>query len=148
MYDLNKLRDELKRDEGIRLIAYKDSVGLWTIGVGHLLGESMRMEQITAEECIALLDADIAIAERVVERIFPEWDTQFDEVRQRALVNMAFNLGNRLLQFQKFRAMMQLHAYADASREMLDSKWAKQVGARATRLSEMIAKGNKYDNRV
>ena len=143
-----KLRDELIRDEGMRLDAYRDSVGLWTIGVGHLLGDSMRMEKITPNEMHALLNADIAAAERVVEHMFPDWETHFDEVRQRALINMAFNLGNRLLQFQKFRALLQINNYTSASIEMLNSKWATQVGARSKRLSEMIAKENEYDNRV
>jgi len=147
-YNFDKLASELRKDEGIRLRAYKDSVGLWTIGVGHLLGKDKRMDEVTADECDALLTLDIHLAETVLGHIIPEWREIFDDVRQRALLNMTFNLGNRIANFVKFRAFLALGDYVSASHEMLNSVWAGQVGERAKRLSEMILKGNDYDYRV
>ena len=144
----HRLRDELIRDEGRSLTAYKDSVGLWTIGVGHLLGQSMRMSTITADECDALLAWDVKNAEALVALIFPSLDptrgyTSYEPeyVRQRALVNMAFNLGGRLKDFRKFVAAVNQSDWEKAAVEMMDSKWAKQVGKRAVRLRDMILNG-------
>ena len=150
--DNTLLKAELIRDEGKHLKAYKDSVGLWTIGVGHLLGSTPRMLEITEAECEALFNYDIDTAEKVVEKLFPHFKqgaggsiltfSEDEDVRARVLVNMAFNLGPaRLAEFKKFVAMVRLRAWADAAREMMDSKWATQVGKRALRLRDMMRDG-------
>jgi lysozyme len=135
-----KLKEELTYDEGLRLEAYKDSVGLWTIGVGHLLGTSKRMSEVTKEEAMSLLEADIDRAEATVMNLvptYPTWGTE-NELRARALVNMAFNLGNRLGEFHKFLAAVNDWDWERASRCMMQSKWAGQVGPRAVRLRNMV----------
>lgn len=137
--DRDKLRAELIRDEGLRLSAYKDSTGLWTIGVGHLLGAHARMTSITLTEAHALLEADINEAE-MRARSFAG-SVEGDEIRWRALVNMAFNLGDRLGGFKRFLAACALADWPAAAIYMLQSKWAKQVGARALRLRDMIRTG-------
>jgi len=143
--DRQLLRAELIRDEGCLLDAYKDTMGYWTIGVGHLLGTSMRMEKITQAEAEALLNSDIDEAIDLVSTLVPSiWQvsaTEFMEERERALVNMAFNLGNRLRGFKKFLAAVDRRDWTTAAVEMMDSVWAKQVGARADRLRHMILKG-------
>ena len=56
---------------------------------------------------------------------------------------MAFNLGiNRLLKFKKFIKAMQEGEFETAAKEMMDSRWAKQVGPRATRLRDRVLKGD------
>ncbi len=140
MMDREKLRDELIRDEGVRLLAYRDSVGLWTIGIGHLLGPRQRMIEITRAEADALLEGDIDEALLAAQTIFPGW-RMLDDARQRALANMAFNLGARLNGFVKFRAAVSEHDWVRAAAEMMDSRWAKQVKARAARLHDMILTG-------
>jgi len=145
--DRQLLRNELIRDEGLKLHVYRDSIMLYTIGVGHLLGTTPRMMDITEEEAMALLDMDIALAEGRVRSLFPfiapnsSAPVEADEVRWRVLVNMSFNLGNRLMQFQNFHAAVVARDWETAGKEMLESKWAQQVGARATRLSQMIVTG-------
>ena len=55
------------------------------------------------------------------------------------LFNMAFNLGKTgLSKFSKTLEFIKQGEYAKASEEMLDSKWADQVGDRAKRLSERM----------
>jgi lysozyme len=131
------LREDLIRDEGRRLTVYQDTNGLFTIGVGHLLG-TKRMESITDRECDALLDADIEDATRLAQSLV---GMGHDEVRMRALVNMAFNLGGGLHGFQKFLAAFRANDWQTAGDEMLKSVWATQVGDRALRLHDMIVNG-------
>ena len=140
--DRTTMRAELIRDEGLRLHCYRDSVGLYTIGVGHLLGTVPRIMDVTNEEAMALLDMDISIAEATVVRLVNvNWHSTDEPVRWRALVNMAFNLGNRLGDFHHFIAAVNVGDWKKAGLEMADSKWAKQVGARAIRLRSMIETG-------
>ena len=152
MNDTNRilLRKEVARDEGVRYVAYQDSVGLWTIGYGHLLGQRRRMDEITFSEAEALLDWDLKSAEANVRRLVPNfirWATNNNldapqprnQSRARALVNMAFNLGiTRLAGFKKFIDAVNAEDWATAAVEMMDSKWATQVGDRAKRLRDMI----------
>jgi lysozyme len=143
--DYIKLRAELSRDEGRRLMAYKDSLGYWTVGVGHLLGTSPRMSNITEAECDALLNADIEEARLLVVQIIKGstdlYPGGWNDVRVRALINMAFNLGEKLHQFVHFLDAVRAGQWEEASKQMLQSLWAKQVGGRAVRLSEMIRTG-------
>jgi len=138
--NLDKLKEELIRDEGLRMSAYKDSVGLWTIGVGHLLGTTARMTTITLTEAMALLEADIKSATDMARKYIPHLD-HLDDVRQRVLVNMAFNLGDRLGQFRRFLTAVLVSDWPSAAVHMMDSKWARQVGQRAVRLRNMILTG-------
>lgn len=147
---LSSLQKDLIRDEDLRYDAYRDSVGLWTIGVGHLLGPTMRMERLTEDEVYAFLEYDIKLAENRCRELFPNW-VLIDTVRQDALVNMSFNLGNRLRGFGKFIAAVNgaVNTIANdefwrtAGREMIDSLWAKQVGQRAVRLRSMVETGRR-----
>lgn len=137
------LKQELMRDEGVRLESYQDSVGLWTIGVGHLLGPTRRMTTITRDEMWALLEHDIDIALDGTHLLATRWgNPEFSSARGRALVNMAFNLGvNRLAGFKKFLAAYKAGDWKTAAKEMMDSRWAQQVGPRADRLRDMILNG-------
>lgn len=135
-----QLKLDLIRDEGTSLLAYQDSVGLWTIGVGHLLGIYRRMDEITQRECESLLNGDIEAAQEVATQLVPVFHT-LDDVRQRALCNMAFNLGMRLQQFVKFLEAVNQYDWPTAAKEMMSSQWATQVPERAQRLHDMILTG-------
>lgn len=150
--DTQKLREELIRDEGLELVAYKDTLGYWTIGVGHLLGKDARMTNISKAEAMALLDADITEATAVARKYAPELFSKLDgsffigekyswDVRARALVNMAFNLGDKLGQFKTFLGCIAKDDWDGAGAAMMKSLWAKQVGQRAVRLRQMIVNG-------
>jgi len=128
------IEEQLTRDEGLRLRPYIDTVGKWTIGVGRNLSD----RGITAQEARILLEHDIEICEQELEFRLP-WAPAMDPERWFVLVNMCFNLGiTRLLGFKKALAAMQLEAWELAAKEMLDSKWASQVGDRAKRLAKQI----------
>ena len=132
-----KLIQELKRDEGVELRPYKCSAGFLTLGVGRNIEE----RGITMDESDYLLANDITICEEEATRVFKWYDTLSD-VRQRVVLNMIFNLGlTKLLNFKKFLAAMEAEDWEEAGKQMLDSRWAKQVGNRADRLEQMIVNG-------
>jgi lysozyme len=137
-YDADALERELTRDEGLRLRPYPDSLGNWTVGIGHLLkpGE-LHHWPITEAQCMAYLLGDIADAERKLDRILPGW-RRYSDVRQRALVNLAFNLGWGLQSFEDFLAAMERDDFPTAGNELVDSKWYRQVGLRGPRIVHMI----------
>jgi lysozyme len=134
---ITNLADQLIRDEGVRLFPYVDTVGKVTIGVGRNLTD----DGISLTEARQLLANDIANAVAVMERELP-WAVGLDDVRHAALANMAFNLGvGRLLGFKNFLDAMRSGDWKTARNQMLDSTWAKQVGARAQRLAIQIETG-------
>lgn len=135
--DIDAIKTELRRDEGLRLKPYRDSLGKLTIGVGRNLDDV----GISDAEADALLDADVGRAVAGLDRALPWW-RGLSEARQRALVNMAFNLGlPRLLGFKAMLADLESGDYAGAARAAIDSRWARQVGARAQRLAMILAEG-------
>lgn len=128
---------QLRLHEGERLKPYRCTAGKLTIGVGRNLED----RGITADESAYLLGNDIDRFTTELMRALP-WVAQLDEVRQRVLLDMAFNLGLAgLLQFKRTLATIQAGDYQKAAAMMLDSKWAGQVGQRAERLSRMMFTG-------
>jgi len=74
--------------EGLRLTAYQDSVGVWTIGYGHTRGVAQG-QTITQQQAEAFLQQDLAVAEGAVNGLNQTLtDNQFA-----ALVSFTFNLG-------------------------------------------------------
>lgn len=133
------LEDQLVRDEDEILHAYQDSLGFWTIGVGHLI-DKLKGGSIPQEISRALLRIDIAAAQNFVDRNLP-WAQTLDPVRQEVLVNMAFNMKEHLLEFHDFLAKAEANDFSGAAAAMLDSLWARQVGDRAKRLSVQFQSG-------
>lgn len=152
--DMTLLKSELVRDEGLRLSAYKDTVGCLTIGVGRnldgnpltepersALGHDCRTQPLTRDQAMYLLGNDIARVMVQLDKAVPWW-ADLDEVRRRVLINMTFNMGiKKLLGFKRFLMTLNNAHYADAAMEMLESNWALQVGKRANRLAIMMRTG-------
>jgi lysozyme len=128
---------QLRLHEGERLKPYRCTAGKLTIGVGRNLED----RGITAEESAYLLGNDIARFEAELFRALP-WASSLDDVRQRVLLDMAFNMGMAgLLTFKNTLATIKAGDFEKAAGMMLESKWAKQVGQRAERLSRMMFTG-------
>lgn len=133
---IEKLQKMLLRHEGLRLKPYKDTVGKLTIGVGRNLDD----RGITEAEAMLLLSNDIVDAQ-VDAKTFA-WFAQLDSVRQDVIVDMIFNMGlARFSGFRKMIAALENANYPEAADQMLDSKWARQVGLRASELSQMMRTG-------
>ncbi len=132
-----KLRDMLTRHEGLRLKPYKCTAGKLTIGVGRNIEDN----GITESEAAFMLDNDILRVHEEMRMNFT-WYPHISEVRKAALIDMCFNLGiSRFKKFKKMIAAIERTDYDTAASEMIDSKWAVQVGSRSAELSEMMRKG-------
>lgn len=129
----------LKQDEGLRLNAYKDTVGVWTVGYGHAhVAPNTVWNQGKAE---AQLIEDVKEHNTKLLKALP-WVTDLDRVRRNVLFNMAFNLGvDGLLGFKNTLEAVRTGRYNQAASGMLNSKWAKQVKGRAVRLAQEMLTG-------
>ena len=135
-----EITKQLRRDEGVVEHAYQDHLGWWTIGVGRLI-DKRKGGRLTDDEIDYLLANDIAEKERELEASVSFYK-RLDEVRKGVLLNMAFNLGVQgLLGFRNTLKLIETGKYEEASKEMLKSKWARQVGDRAVRLSKQMLTG-------
>jgi lysozyme len=134
---LHQLSNDLIRDEGLRLKPYKCTAGKLTIGVGRNIEDN----GISEEEARMMLSNDIHNSIAELQIALPFFNL-LSENRQRALINMHFNIGlSRLLGFKNMLKCMREGNFEQASNEALDSRWAKQVGQRANRIAELIKKG-------
>jgi len=136
-YDRDQLVDQLIIHEGVELKPYKDTLGILTIGIGRNLED----RGISEDEARYLCLNDIEIVERELASNFAIVDG-LDPARQLVIADMAFNLGvPRLRGFAKMWLAIERGDYNAAAEEMLDSKWARQVGQRAQRLAETMRTG-------
>lgn len=134
------INDLLVYEEGERLSVYQDHLGYWTIGVGILVDER-NGGGITKAESRHLLQNRIAEKVYALSRSFP-WFDKLDDVRQAALISMAYQLGFvGLLKFRKTLEHIGAGDFEEAAAESLRSNWAVQTPARAQRTSRMIATG-------
>jgi len=146
--DRTKLMQELIADEGYKYEIYLDHLGYPTMGVGHLILESDEEHgkevgtAISEQRIMECLHADIDIVCKELDRGLSWWRGLSDNHR-RVLANMCFNLGlPRLSGFKKFLAAMEEGDMDTAAEEMMDSKWATQVGDRAKRLQIRVKQEN------
>ena len=124
-YDI--LLEQLKDFEGLELKAYQCTAGKTTIGLGRNLDDY----GITEEEAYYLAKNNIYELEDELDRAISWW-RQLDDARQRALINLAYNVGTTtLLKFKKTLQYLEDGSYEEAAKEVLDSRWADQVGRRA-----------------
>lgn len=152
--NLERIKTELMRDEGFKLQSYYDTVGKLSVGVGRnlddnpltaeeiaVVGHNARVKPISRGSAAYLLTADINRTIKALDRSLAWWVT-LSAVRQRVVLNMAFNLGiGGLLGFHNTLTAIRTGDYHGAAAGMLSSKWAKQVGARADRLAIMMRTG-------
>ena len=130
--NLERLKADLRKHEGLRLKAYKDTVGVMTIGYGRNLEDV----GISKGEAEYMLSNDISDAIEAAQGLVESW-FELTSRRQEVLVNMAFNLGaTRLRGFKKMLAAIAADDHEEVAVQMLDSKWARQIGIRALDLSE------------
>ena len=146
--NIDKLKDQLKIDEGVKYEIYNDHLGYPTFGIGHLVLESDPEHgkpvgtPVSKERVIECFEKDIESVFADLERNMP-WASDQPENIKRVLANMCFNLGiTRLLKFKKFLGALESKDYKTASEEMMDSRWATQVGPRADRLKQRVLNGD------
>lgn len=122
-------------------VAYKDHLGYWTLGRGRLI-DRLRGGGITDAEADYLLSNNIEALHAQLQRVLPVYK-KLSGVRQRAILNMAFQMGvANLLNFKKMIAALDAGNYVLAEHHALDSKWARSDSpARARRVAESLRTG-------
>lgn len=138
---INKLIDQIKRDEGVSYTPYQCTAGKTTIGVGRNLDDV----GLDDEEVAFLLVRDIKRCKKEIDDRLP-WVGLMNAPREAAIINMVFNLG--ITRFMRFVNTIEACAKGDyklAAKEMLNSQWANQVGNRAERLALQMETGQWVD---
>lgn len=143
MTDISKessgLVDMIKRHEGVRSKVYMCSGGYETIGVGRNISDSGL--GLSEKEIDFLLSNDLL---RIREELLSEyrWFCTLDQIRQDAITDISFNLGQTVLRkFKKALKAMSDRDYEKAANEFMDSRWSQQVGNRAVEVTNMIRFG-------
>ena len=126
--------EQLKIHEGYKSKVYKCTAGVDTIGVGFAIKDL----ELSEEVCDLILQEKLEALEERFEDKFDWFKDSLVEVRN-VMLNMAYQLGFRgFCKFKKTIAYLEEAEWELASKEMLDSKWAKQTPNRARELSEII----------
>ena len=138
--NVEKLREQLKIDEGCVYEIYNDHLGYPTFGIGHLVRESDPENgsplgtEISEDRVNEAFDADIEIVLSDCNILYPDFGDLPEEAQQ-IIANMMFNLGRpRLSKFVGMKRGVDAKDWNSAADEMVDSRWYRQVGARAERL--------------
>jgi len=159
-----RVKAMLKRHEGTVIrnglhVPYRDSLGYWTVGYGHLLGKPMSQSEVnkvgrivghmnwhargglTHSEANALFEHDYAVHLRELTNTF-SWVNGLDDVRRAVLIDMNFNMGTkRLSGFHNSLRYIKNGQYQKAGYNLTLSKWYGQTGNRPKRLIKMMNTG-------
>ena len=142
--DVEKLREELERDEGCVYNIYLDHLGYRTFGIGHLVRESdpengLQVGAMVSEDRVKeAFNSDIETVLSDCNKLYEDFDDLPEEAQQ-IIANMMFNLGYpRLSKFKGMKAGVDSEDWNRAADEMIDSRWYQQVGARAERLVDRM----------
>ena len=142
--DIEKLRDQLKIDEGCVNSVYLDHLNLPTVGIGHLVtewddeyGKPVGTE-VSEDRVNELFDQDVQVTIDECKLLYNDFD-ELPEEAQQIIANMMFNMGRpRLSRFHKMKQAVDARDWVEAGNQMKDSRWYNQVTARAERLVERM----------
>lgn len=148
---LIEIKKRLEFHEGFRSKPYYCSEGKKTIGIGRNLDakpftEAERLiiknpENITKQEALFLLENDIIETIDLLGNMVRCF-LKLDDERKYALIDMGFQMGvPAVCQFKKMLAAMEAGDFEKASKECLNSKYAKQTPIRTERISRLIKTG-------
>ena len=140
-FDRNLIQTRLIEFEGMVLHSYLCPAGFTTIGVGRNIDTNG--VGITEEEALFLLRNDIERVINTLDKKYEIWRS-FPLDAQYVCIDLVFNMGiNTFMSFRKTRAYMELGEWECAAEELLDSKYAEQVGRRALFNSDQLTKCQK-----
>ena len=141
----------LIREEGIRFYPYTDSVGYYTIGIGHLLVDQkaahadwliseeggIHAEGWTKAKCYLMLESDLTIAIGDSLHWWSKDAIALSPQRQAVLAEMCFVLGyNGAREFHHFKEYYLAGKMFESARELIDSDWDTQAPHRVERLAK------------
>jgi lysozyme len=142
MIDMDKLLESVKKHEGYRNKVYLDTLNKRTVGVGHLCVEDFWEDGKEYEEdfLMGILEKDLQSAIDQADDMCKNLTISDDA--KIIIIEMIFQLGGTGV--SKFRKMWQALQqdppdYAEASVQMLDSRWAKQTPNRAQEMARHMS---------
>ncbi|MFV7520710.1 glycoside hydrolase family protein [Enterobacter quasiroggenkampii] len=157
---MKTLTEMIKYDEGVKYSLYKDSLGYYTIGVGHLVTKSTNKDTaldvldknfgrltkgvITSDEAEDLLLEDIQSTIIGIQNnpTLSKLYNSLDSVRKFALINMCFQLGvSGVVAFKKSLAALLKKDWDEAEKQLKDSLWYRQTTNRAKRVISVFKTG-------
>ena len=163
--DLDATKKMIIQHEGKVNFPYKDSKGLWTIGVGHLIGNGKTLPAeydawknnggpydknnnkspaMTDEQVMALFEKDFESHKKMAEKT-PGWNLA-NESGQAAMIDLAYNLGGSWYKSWKdTSAALESGDFEKAANGLKNSKWYEQVKGRAVKIVDMIRNGKKTE---
>lgn len=156
-FDYESFYADVRRHEGMRTRAYRDSENVLTIGIGFNLEKAGARERIAAlgldyalvcaqkqplstAQAEQLMREDVTIAVNDARAYVGESDwSELDPRAQMIVTNMSYNLGlPKLSKFVKLQQALRDEDYLRAAHEMEDSRWYHQTGERARELVEKM----------
>lgn len=152
MINMQRVYEELKEEEGLRLKAYKCSAGFVTVGIGHncesgltkpIIGIEITKvgQRITEEQALQLFRHDIGL---VIEQLdkYLSWWRSLDDVRQYVMLSLCFNMGiGTLLKFKNTLKFMENRMFQHAALNLKKSLWFEQVKTRGVKLVGLVETG-------
>lgn len=155
--NLARLIDSIKTHEGYKAVPYRDHLGFWTVGFGHLIENTDITDHLNRENAIIETLGDL-LNSLADERRHREWllfDIEeaiqsakiftgdcypvLNDLQREVIAEMAFQMGrSRLFTFTRFQRALKNNQFEAAQAEMLDSKWARQTPNRARNLADKI----------
>ncbi len=133
---IEQAKEQIKRHEGLRLKPYRCSANKLTIGYGRNIEDT----GITEPEADILLGKDVA--NTIDECANFDWFFDLSDNRKIVIINMIYNLGlPKFLGFKKMIQALDSGCYETAAYEMMQSRWANQVGNRAIELANHMLAG-------
>lgn len=140
-------KEMIKKHEGVRTKPYQDSLGLWTVGVGHLIGDGKTLpkewdRELSMKEVDELFDKDYEEHKKMAEKT-PGYE-KANEKGKAALIDLAFNMGGSWYKkFPNAAKALKEGNYEKAADELQNSQWYKQVKGRGVTIVGMIRDGGK-----
>ena len=142
--DLERLREQLEIDEGVKYEVYNDHLGYATFGIGHLILDSDPEHDanvgtpVSESRVIEAFEQDCENVLRDCNILYEDFASLPEEAQQ-VIANMMFNMGRpRLSKFKGMKRGVDSRNWNAAADEMVDSAWYRQVTNRADRLVERI----------
>jgi lysozyme len=141
---MDAVKQMIIRHEGLRTRPYQDSLGLWTVGVGHLIGDGKSLpanmnREFSQQEVMDLFEKDFAKHYTIAQQT-PGWD-KANETGKGAMIDLAFNMGRWWPKFPNTAKALMAGDFSSAAAGLRDSKWFTQVGNRGSVISSMMAQG-------
>lgn len=151
-----KIKQMVIANEGWKNKVYKDSRGLWTIGVGHLIGDGKKMPfeengikftkdtELSNQQVRELFEKDFGEHLKLAEKA-PGWD-KANEAGKAGLIDLTYNMGGYwYTKFKKAATLLSDGKFKEAADEFKKSAWYKQVGERAPATVSLIRSGAAND---